>query len=470
MRQSVIANTGIASAGRVVNALIGIIVTALVARSLGVSGFGVYTSLVAYAALLQVLADGGLYLTLTGELGRTESGEHTLSQFVFLRLVLSLVIFGGGFLGLRSLPATAASPLLYGLLAVGFLAQGVSQLFMSVYQKEGSVWRASVGDILGRLAQVGTLGAGFLWLSQSRISSAVMAFSLGAVIATLVHYTLSPLKIRHHGGVSYAAWRRIMLASWPLALMLLLNTIYFRIDALFLSWWRPIAELGYYGLAYRVIDSALFFPAMFGGLLLPRLTNALKVDKEVARQWLTEALLVGLLAAGFVLVVLPLLAPALITVVAGKAFLPAVPLLRVLYIALAIMCFGNIVGFSLVGLQKQKVLLGLYVALVVINIGLNAVFIPAYGALAAAWTTVVTEALSTLGAAWFVWRYLRPAPQSFPFGAVVVALVGALVSFFIIPPAWPLVQLAVPCLVYAGLSWWLGILSRRTLPLLMRSL
>jgi O-antigen/teichoic acid export membrane protein len=116
--------------------------------------------------------------------------------------------------------------------------------------------------------------------------------------------------------------------------------------------------------------------------------------------------------AGFILV-LAALASLLLVAFAGPivaflsgAFEAAAPLVQILAVALFVMFLGNIFGFALVALQKQKQLLVLYALLALGNVSANLAFIPLYGAVAAAWTTVATETIAMAVAAGMVWRSL----------------------------------------------------------------
>ena len=111
---------------------------------------------------------------------------------------------------------------------------------------------------------------------------------------------------------------------------------------------------------------------------------------------------------------LALAARPLITFISGAQYAPAAPLLQILCLALAIMFVGNLFGFTLVALRQQRALLKLYSSLMIGNILLNLLFIPHFGAYAAAWTTVATEGAATLVAGLLVWRLI-------PFSVIPVA-------------------------------------------------
>ncbi len=477
MSQSIAVNTFIASTGRAVNIALGIVVTAALTRYLGVEQYGSYILLFSYGTVLQIIADFGLYLTLTREIARRPHQEQEVFSLISsLRLVFLVAIFLVGAI-LSSVPSYRPLVIPYFIMAAGLVFQSLSQLLMGVYQKHGLVWRATVGDLLGRLAQLGgillfPLVVTSYWLPVTSYPLLYMAgtFTLGAAAAYLLHALLAPAVAAWRLKVNWAGWKEIVTVSWPLGAMLLLNAIYFRIDIMILSWWHPGAAVGWYGLAYRIIESGLFFPAMFGGLLLPQISARVISNIAGARALLEQSLhFIIVAAAGCAVIVFSLARPAVIWL-SGVSYAPAGPLLQILSGALFVMFLGNIFGFTLVALGKHKQLLVLYAALAISNAVANLIFIPRYGAAAAAWTTVATEILAVSAAAWLVGRGL-PYKLS---GRVVILVVGITLATWLLsralPSSWPvLVHGGVLFSFYLALGVWVGVIRRQHINLLLTS-
>lgn len=437
---SIIANLGIASLGRIVSLSIGLGITALLARTLRPELFGIYTTIFAYCVLWQTAADFGLYLTLTREVAKhpTQEARH-LAESLLVRAGLLGLAFVCSVLLARALPSLRPHLVAVAAGALGLSFQSFSQLFMGIYQHHRLVWRATLGDLFGRLVQGASIG-GAIALHAS-VTAMVVAFAGGTVGAFAIHRLLLPLgqPIPYRRALQSIrpATVRLLAVSWPLAALLMLNVIYFRIDTVILSLVRPPAEVGQYGLAYRIIESALFFPAMFGGLLLPQMSATVRQNRPHARRLLRQSTQVLLVAAGYTVMVLWLLNDSIVRLVAGIQYQDAAPLLRILSLALAIMFLGNLFGYSLVALEKQKMLLGLYCALAALNVGLNVLLVPRWGAIAAAWTTVVTEGIAMLCAAAIVHRALSfPLPFS-TLAKVSLATVATILVLWQAVPLWP---------------------------------
>lgn len=456
--QSIAANSATALLGRAAHVALGIIITAAVTRLLGVSLFGQYTTLLAVCSLIVTGADFGLYLSFTRAIG--EDRKHTprlLSDIIWLRLILLLGLFTLGSFTTQFIPAVANLTGVFWLAALGFIAQSFSQLFMGIFQTYSVVWRATIGDLTGRLAQLALiLIIGTLSITHTSLATMIGAATLGALVSFGIHRFLVPISWRLQAAPNWTQAKTLLKDAWPLALLLLLNVIYFRIDMVILSLFRSPTEVGLYGLAYRMIESALFIPAMFGGLLLPRLSSS----KTALPTLLTESFAALLWAGTGLSLITTLLALPGINFLSGQQYLAAAPLLQILALALAVMFLGNLFGFTLVARKQQRSLLKLYGFLVVGNIILNLWAIPRFGALAAAWTTVITEAAATLVAGYLTWKNI-PFTVSASFVARLIFVLGiTAIATRMLPTDWHvIIQGVISISIFAGVSWLCGLIT-----------
>ncbi len=447
--QSILSNTLIASAGRVLNITLGIFVTALVTRYLGLERYGLYVLLLSIGAMVQIAADFGLYLTLTREIAKHPKKEQEwINNTTSLRITLLLTLFLCGALIAFLIPAIKPLMPAFLIVACGLILQSLSQLLMGVFQQHGVVWRATVGDVTGRAVQLtGILLFPFIITRGSEFSPIIymaLMFTCGLTAAYVLHALLTPAKQVFRFRIDAKQWKRIIRTSWPLGAMLILNIIYFRIDIVMLSFFRTSDEVGLYGLAYRVIESSLFFPAMFGGMLLPRMSRLIAKDtKNHPTQQLQQGIFISLPSATLVTILLVALAKPLILFLSGKEYSAAAPLLQVLAIALFVMFLGNIFGFTLVALSKQKQLLTLYAILALCNVIANLVFIPLFGASAAAWTTVATECVAMITAGVLVFRIVPFRIQQRDIVKIIITTIATAIIAVILPNTWHVIVQAI---------------------------
>lgn len=419
MPQSIITNAVVATGGRVVNGLAGLVVTALLARLLGVVDFGSYILLLSYGALVQLAADGGLYLTLSRRIAERSRQPAEVANILVLRLALLATMFLLGLALAAAIPSLNSLISIFAVIALGLVAQSVSQLLLAIFQHQQEVWRATVGDLAGRAAQLAVIF--FIWHFSLGLLAVAFSFALGTIVQVFINWRLVPRNYRlSRPQLSWKVTLEIIKESWPVAALLMVNAVYFRVDTLILSIFRDPTEVGFYGLAYRVVEAALFFPAMLGGLLLPRLSESLSHNQEEkASSYVSEGFSLLGAAAIIVLVLLAGFSDVAVQVIGGSSFALAAPLLKILGLALAAMFLGNLFGFTLIALKQQKKLLGVYVFLMVLNLTLNLMLVPQYGAPAAAWTTVITESLAALIAGYLVWKKLPFNPWRWRLGLLV---------------------------------------------------
>src|SRR3989344_6110438 len=470
MAQSILVNSGIASAGRLVTLVLGLVATALITRLLGAGAFGQYSFVATIGIFLQLVADFGLYLTASRELGRGEGRGMQFGHIMSLRGVFLLLVYGAGGMLFFTIPSLRPFFLLFMVFAAGFVMQSLSQLLMSVFQAYGVVWRATISDIAGRVVQVVLLLIFYerMFKGSAPTIAVAGAFSAGLLIACCMQFFLIPHKKLLIPYISPSAWKKIIRVSFPIGALLVLNSIYFRIDTVMLVFFRTTQEVGWYALAYRVVEDTLFFPAMLGGLMLPHISSAIQHKDHVqARGFIEQALLLSLSLALPIVALLVFFASPIVIAISGQAFSASGPILAVLAWAAGIMFVGNILGFALIALHRQRDLLTLYAVLVVGNVGANFVYIPQYGAMGAAWVTVLTEGIATAVASFLVYKHIPWRISALHMYRIIIAITIAIGAGLLLPASVPFAgRIVCICAVYVILGYTIGIWSKSTTSLL----
>lgn len=472
MAQSILTNTIFASVGRVINIAAGLLATALIVHILNPDTYGQYVFLFSVGTILQLAADFGLYLTLARELGRTPHQTQELFHHIAtLRLALLCLFFLLGSLLFIFMPAYRALLPAYATIAFGLTAQSVSQLFMGVFQARSIVWQATVGDLIGRLIQIILLLALVRLAAPAQTVTAVTVIFTASIIGTLLsHQWFLKSTVRFRLAYALPRWQSIIRQSWPLGAMLVINAIYFRIDAVMLSYMRSASEVGFYGLSYKIMESLLFFPAMLGGILLPALSRHFANNRAQAADLLHQSLRLTLTFATFstlLLAAYPQLFIYLITFTDFSSYTDAIPLLRILSLATGIIFIGNIIGFALVAAGQQKQLLYLYSILALANSLGNLLLIPRFGAPAAAWTTVATELAALTTAFLLLSSHLPLRPFLALLPRLLVTLLPPLAFIlFASPQIAPILGLAITSTLYLLAAIATGLFRWQSLSLL----
>lgn len=454
--------TIISSVGRVAGTVISILTIAVMTRALtttlgaqeGVRAYGVYAAVMAYLSIVSVFADGGIYTIFTREASRDGVDERRLFETAWvLRLITIIVTIIGALLLAFLLPYSQAIRfgMLVGIWGIAF--QLASQLFMGIFQKKLRLWAPALAEVAGRATQLlFVLVFGFSGLNTNYF---ILAFVFGTVITFWINLgaarKLTNFKIfaRTNKSDLRNMWRETM----PMGISLVLSIIFFKIDSVLLSFLRPAADLAYYALAYKVLESLLFFPAMVGGMLMPifsRFGTEKAGNISPVIRTSVDLYMIGVLPLCASLWVL---APQIINILGGEAFSPAVPAMKILALALGILFFGNLFGNAIVAIGKQKLFIYIYSALIFFNVTLNLIFIPKYSFIGAAWITLACEILSTACAIFVIHRSgvmvfgTKRTPKIF--------LSSLLFLVALALPIMPISKIIIALVLYVGSLFWL---------------
>ena len=102
----------------------------------------------------------------------------------------------------------------------------------------------------------------------------------------------------------------------------------------------------------------------------------------------------------------------LVPLLYGPAYAEAVPAFRVLLFAFPLMSLNYALTHQLIGWNGQRAYAALCAAAFLFNVALNARLIPSLSIVGAAWSTVWTEVVLTVGCAGALWlRSARPGVE-----------------------------------------------------------
>jgi O-antigen/teichoic acid export membrane protein len=156
-----------------------------------------------------------------------------------------------------------------------------------------------------------------------------------------------------------------------------------------------MSDVGLYGMAYRILEGLIFFPAMFVGLIMPLLSASAFNDKEKFNRIFQKTLDILFVFIVPLIIGILILSSQIVVLIGGNDFAGSSGPLNILAIAIGLIFLGSLFGNSIIALDKQKIGAWIYFAGMIFNIITNIIFIPKYRYIGAAWTTTVTELLVT---------------------------------------------------------------------------
>lgn len=170
-------------------------------------------------------------------------------------------------------------------------------------------------------------------------------------------------------------------------------TIYSNLDITMLGFMKNDTEVGYYDVAIKIKVILVNVVTSLGAVLLPR--TSYYVEKKMNEEfWMVSAKALEFVTAlsipltvGFII-----MAQQCILLLSGDAYLPSVMPMRIIMPTLIFIGASNVFGVQiLVPLGRERRVLHSEVAGAVVDIALNVMFIPRYGAAGAAFGTLIAE-------------------------------------------------------------------------------
>jgi O-antigen/teichoic acid export membrane protein len=394
----IVANVAWLSADKVVRMGVGLVVGVWLARYLGPGSYGLFSFAGAFVGLFGAFATLGLPAVVVRDLVREpDRARETLGTAFVLHLLgglvacVVIVLLIGALRPDEPLAKAAVSIMSLTLLAkVGDIAR---YWFDAQVQSKYVVWAEAGVYLVMAAVKVGLilLGAPLLVFIWAALVEVVVA---AAVL--LAVYARKTGGLRGHT-VRRARMRRLFRVSWPLAMSTLAIAVYMRIDQIMLGQLVGDAAVGVYSAAVRISEIWYFVPMAIASSVFPSIIRARSVSRDVYdRRWQQLYDVMTLLAVG---VALPMtfVSGWLIDLLFGAPYAAAGPVLAVHVWASVFVFLGVAGGKWFVAENRQIWSLQRTLAGAVVNVTLNAAMIPMFGVMGAAWATIVSQAVASLG-------------------------------------------------------------------------
>ncbi|HDQ22779.1 MAG TPA: flippase [Candidatus Uhrbacteria bacterium] len=386
-------NTFIQFGGKIISTLFGVITIAIMTRYLGAIGFGQYSTIMAYLQLFGILIDLGLAVTVVRLIADPRHDQQKIINNVFsLRFFSALIFLGIAPLIVIFFPYDNLVKLGVALATLSFFAISLNQILIGLFQKELKMAGVTISEIAGRFVLL--LGVIIFAFLDKGLLAIILAVVLGSLTNFLLNYIFAHKFVKIAFAFDWDIWKKIIQTTWPIAISIAFNLVYFKADTIILSLVRSQAEVGIYNAPYRVLEILTNFIYMFIGIIFPILTlnwAAKNFDKFKRIFQKTFDFLV-ILAVPMVFGTL-FLAKDIMLLIAGPEFIESALVLKIIIFATAIIFINALFGYSIVVVNKQRQMVWVYIFVAIVALIGYLIFIPRYGYIGAAAFTVVSEAL-----------------------------------------------------------------------------
>jgi O-antigen/teichoic acid export membrane protein len=387
----VIKNTLTIFAGRASNALFIFLLTLVVSRQLGPAIFGVFSFLTTVVISANTFSSLGLDIWMVREITKApEKAKQYFSTILGLKAGTSLATLLLVFLIFQATDLPETTLHLLWILSIALIFNTVSQ----------TLWH--YGDCFKEFVY-----HSFLWAASNIIKSLtgialVLLYGelelliIGVVLAEALALILSIYVIRRRFGpfapkFQFAVWWDFLSRSAPIGLGVIFSVLYFRLDIVMLQLMTDDRVVGFYSAAYKLFEVVVVLPHSLMIVLFPSLVEEFHTDRGKFKISLKKAFIVFFVVGSSIALVFFGFSNEIIGLIYGNDFLFSIKVLDVLAIAISlsflIFLLSNILIVSGWEMTNTWSLVGAST----LNIALNLAWIPAHGAIGAAWATVVCE-------------------------------------------------------------------------------
>jgi O-antigen/teichoic acid export membrane protein len=370
------------------------VITLAAARRLAPWAFGVFALGSTVGWMLSVAADFGLQLHLARIVSREPDAAHVLlRRWIRVRVASTAIACAV----VPTALVVARVDLHFALpFSLFVFVYGVNGLIEFLYYFYRGLSRSDVESSLTLWQRGATLVLALAALAWRPDVSLLAAAMLVPAVVTLAWSTRLAMRLEQPPPIAVdrqplSLAREFQRDVFPIGFGAVLSALYFRIDLLLVGWWAGTEAVARYNAVFRLIEALRLFPAAVLAVMLPALCRAADRRPLVRVSALVTSVAVAATA------VLWATADWLVPLLYGAAYRAAVPTFRVLTLSFPLLSLNFALTHQLLAWNRQRAYAILCAIALAANVALNMQLIPALSTVGAAWATLGTEALLTIG-------------------------------------------------------------------------
>lgn len=373
----------------------GLLVGVWVARYLGLRNFGLLNYAIAFVSLFGTFADGGMQAVIVRDLVHRGAERPTIvSSALAMRLcgaVFAIVLACFAVSRLRPDDPQSLTMVFIVSLSLVFQAWDVID-----YEHQSRLDSRPIVATRAISFAVFSLFKVILILAHAGPAWFAWAVAGEAALSAGIMRTL-PEARRTWTGLARVRWseiRYLLRTCWPLTVAGVSVMLYMRIDQVMLGQMLGDRAVGTFSAAVRVSESWYFLPAAVLSSVAPALTATMRQSEDGYRRKLLYVSKVLCWMAIGVALILSVGSRQVIAFLYGRNYADAAAVLVIhawagVFVSLGVASGPWFVNGGLLTLRMIQTVAG-----AVVNIAMNLVMIPSFGVVGAAWSTLVSYAIS----------------------------------------------------------------------------
>lgn len=405
--------------GAVLGAFFAFLTQALLARALGVHGYGSFASALAFITVLAPIAGFGVpgfWLRVFGEEGR--SALRWIRPSLYFLLSSSLSLFAGIMLWAVFLEPSPNSSEILKILSFYIFGQVSTELCISKAQLSGRYAEVAAWQMLPHLlrlvivailVQVATdtvtpMYVAYCYSFLSLCVACVSFFNINKILNGKVHLAGHDFGSTVNYSVVKPAVYNVFKGALPYGMVGLLYLLYFQSSVVLLGRMSGPVAAGAFNVAFVVLSAVYLFPnVIYQKFMMPMIQRWSYHDVAhsyyIFKLGSLLMLVIGLLAAGIVL----LLTPRYLPFIFGEEFSTSVPILMSLAVCIPLRFVSSSSGAFLSAGAHVKAKIKIMSAAAVLNLTLGAYLISAYGVDGAVYSMITVEITLLVCFTLYVW-------------------------------------------------------------------
>ena len=392
--------------GKVAQMVLSFFVSILTARYLGPGNYGIISYVNAYVAFFTSLCTLGLNSVIIkdfvdkpeeqGETIGTSLAMRFISSFLSALMILCIVRVVDS-----DEPTTIIIAVLCSISRVFQVLDTLNYWFQSRYESKVTSIATFVAYAATALYRIVLLAL------QKNVELFAFATSVDyIVLGAILFYAYK----KHNGpklSVSFSRGKSLLGRSYHYILSGMMVAIYGQTDKFMLKQMLDETSVGYYSLASTVNLMWVFVLQAIIDSMYPTIMNLYGKDKKTFERKNRKLYAIVIYVSMMAAVCFVIFAPLVIRILYGEAYLPAVGPLRIITWYTIFSYLGVARNAWIVCENKQKYLKYMYLSASFINVGLNYIMIPMWGASGAALASLITQICTSLILPCF-WKDMRP--------------------------------------------------------------
>jgi O-antigen/teichoic acid export membrane protein len=306
---------------------------AVIARQLGPTAYGVFSSVYAYVLIMVHLLDLGTNWQMLQDGSRDRSTlAGNLGTILVIKVCAFLVAYPLMLGALALVDSNGDTMRLFAVFAFFGLAMMIQDVLSTVFS---SLQRMAVNAVFQAAVPVAMLlGVLLIVLPSPSLARTGVACVAGTVIVTLVWYVVTIRTVRPRFAV--AGWYDVLRRGYHYGISMTLNAFYFRLGVVLLSVLRDHAEVGIFAAAYKLLELGFKIPTLAIRVVAPKLFADSKNDPRKFRWEVDMLIRVTIALSALMAAVLFTVGPSIVVLVFGPAFEASGRLVQVIGVALAL--------------------------------------------------------------------------------------------------------------------------------------